>query len=165
MSYTPSQLAAAGTEHAHQAAVFCWIRRKAQYYPQLEFAFAVPNGGSRDRITAGKLKAEGVTPGVFDFVVPYPMEPYHGLFIEMKKPGGVVSTEQKKFGKIMVSRGYQCFVCYSWDDAVQKISDYLQISTDYPSKPRIDENEEDTIARTARRSRRGTGRVKPAEQP
>lgn len=134
MSYTPQQIAAAGTEHAHQAAVFCWIRRKAQYYPQLEWAFAVPNGGHRDKITAGKLKAEGVTAGVFDFVVPYPMEPFHGLFIEMKKPNGLVSAEQKKFGKAMVARGYQCLVCYGWEDAVNSICEYLKISTDYPSE-------------------------------
>ncbi|MNH08845.1 VRR-NUC domain protein [compost metagenome] len=162
MSYTPQQLAAAGTEHAHQAAVFCWIRRKAQYYPQLEWAFAVPNGGHRDRITAGKLKAEGVTPGVFDFVVPYPVEPFHGLFIEMKKPGGIVSAEQKKFGKEMVSRGYQCFVCYGWDSAVETIANYLGISADYPSKPKVVEDEKDFIAVTAERRRgRSSRRVQP----
>ena len=67
-SYTPEQIARAGTEHAHQAALFCWLRRKTHYHPELEWIFAVPNGGSRDKITAGKLKAEGVTPGVFDFI-------------------------------------------------------------------------------------------------
>ena len=132
MSFTPHQLARSGTEHALQAAVFCWIRRKAQYVPELKWAFAVPNGGSRDKITAGKLKAEGVTSGVFDFVVPCPNNEYHGLFIEMKKPGGRLSPAQKDFGRDMTARRYQAFVCYDWEDAVAKIAEYLGITTDYP---------------------------------
>lgn len=133
-SYTPEQIARAGTEHAHQAALFCWLRRKTHYHPELEWIFAVPNGGSRDKITAGKLKAEGVTPGVFDLFVPYPRYNFSGLWIEMKKPGGVVSPVQKKFGKAMVARGYQAFVCYSWIDAVEKIAEYFNITTEYPKK-------------------------------
>jgi hypothetical protein len=140
LSLTPHQLARSGTEHAHQAALFCWIRRKAHYVPELKWAFAVPNGGNRDAITAGKLKAEGVTPGVFDLFIPSPnpaspAERYHGLWIEMKKPGGRASTEQKAFGKEMVARGYQAFVCYSWEEAVEKIAEYFLISTAYEPPP------------------------------
>lgn len=134
MSYTPSQIARSGTEHAHQAALFCWLRRKALYHPELEWVFAIPNGGSRDKITAGKLKAEGVTPGVFDLFVPHPSRGYHGLWIEMKKLDGRVSPVQKAFGKIMTERGYLAYICYGWEDAVQKIADYFGVTTEYPTK-------------------------------
>lgn len=132
-SLTPEQIANE-SEHSQQAALFCWIRRKAHYHPELEWAFAIPNGGHRDKITAGKLKAEGVTPGVFDLFVPVPKGIHYGLWIEMKKPsGGVVSTEQKKFGKAMCDRGYYAVVCYSWVDAVATIAAYLEITTEYPA--------------------------------
>jgi hypothetical protein len=135
MALTPAQLGRTGTEHSQQAALFCWIRRKAHYHPELEWIFAVPNGGSRDKITAGKLKAEGVTSGVFDLFCPWPNGAYAGLWIEMKKPsGGVVSTNQKAFGKEMVARGYQAFVCHTWESAVEKIAEYYSITTDYPVK-------------------------------
>ena len=33
---TPEQLAKSGTEHGHQAALFCWIALNIDRYPELE---------------------------------------------------------------------------------------------------------------------------------
>lgn len=135
MGYRPEAVAKDDSEHSQQAALFIWINRKKLYHSELEWIFAIPNGGHRDKITAGKLKAEGVTSGVFDLFAPYPNSQYHGLWIEMKKPtGGVVSENQKNFGKEMTFRGYYAVVCYSWSEAVEEIASYFGITTEYPEK-------------------------------
>lgn len=54
-------------EHRIQSACVRWFSLK---YPKLRGRlFAVPNGGRRDQTTAGKLKAEGVVPGVSDLIL------------------------------------------------------------------------------------------------
>lgn len=54
------------SEHSEQCVVidYCKIRR----YP----VFAIPNGGSRNKAEAAKLKAEGVSAGVPDLFIPIP---------------------------------------------------------------------------------------------
>jgi len=66
----PETLAKAGTEHAHQAALFCWAAHSTQIYPELLWLFAVPNGGQRNIVTAVRLRAEGVRSGVSDIILP-----------------------------------------------------------------------------------------------
>lgn len=156
---TPAQLAKAGTEHAIQTAFFCWLAMAArrgfaaandehcyigggfQYaeeaygtkdaLPELEWVYAIPNGGSRGdtartaQIVGGKLKAEGVKAGVSDICVPIRRGAWPGLYIEMKKPGGKVSTEQKAFGAFVKSQGYGFVVCYSWTEARDVLTQYL----------------------------------------
>jgi len=137
MSFTPERLAASGSEHGHQAALICWSKRKSLYHPEMQLLHAIPNGGSRDKITAGKLKAEGVLPGVFDLFLPVSRKGFHGLYIEMKKEeGGAVSKEQKWWGKAMTEQGYAAYVCYGWIPARNLIADYLGIDTSYPPAPR-----------------------------
>src|SRR5262245_64718583 len=89
---TPEILAAPGTEHAHQRAFFCAIS-SPEFCPEslrppipARLCFAIPNGGARDVITAGRLKAEGVRAGVPDVCLPVARAGYHGLFLEVKRP-------------------------------------------------------------------------------
>lgn len=63
--------------------------------------FHVPNGMSRSKGDAGKLKAMGVKAGVHDFVILHgsargagPLAGYHEL--ELKARGGTLSEDQKK---------------------------------------------------------------------
>lgn len=110
--------------------------------PALEFMFAIPNGGLRDRVTAAKLKAEGVKPGVPDVFLPIsgpsfehcaPDQWYYGLFIEMKKPAqkpkhsgaGGVAVKQSEYHRFLIEQGYRVVVCYSWQEAAQAIQGYL----------------------------------------
>lgn len=129
---TPEQLAAPGTEHAEQVALFQWAALNAKQYPQLRRMFAIPNGGSRGdtersaRIVGARMKAEGVRPGVSDIFLPAPVGNYHGLFIEMKrKDGGEESKEQKAFGADMLAAGYGYACCHGWEQARDTIIDYL----------------------------------------
>lgn len=132
---TPEDIAKAGTEHAHQAAIFCWCNEQVQNgkYPMLKFIHAIPSGGKRDKVTASRLKAEGVKQGVWDIFLPYPVrvDPYsyvlyHGLYIEMKKPDkGRLTDEQKIFREHVEPLGYYFAVCYTWLEAKDAIVKYL----------------------------------------
>jgi len=128
---TPEQIAKSGSEHAHQAALFCWAAFNIVKYPMLKWMFAIPNGGGRGdnqrtcQIRGAALKAEGVKPGVSDILIPYSAKGMHGLFIEMKNESGKASQEQKEFGKAMMGNGYGFCICHSWIEARNVIQQYL----------------------------------------
>lgn len=178
---TPEEYAAKGTEHAHQVALFMWIAQalnapmtglaapRFQYGGQwyhydrdlleaMNEAYAIPNGGGRgaafgNMAVVGRLKAEGVKPGVSDIFVPIMrprrigIDPAHnppvlrpshwgGLYIEMKRPGdltilpkklsGVVSDDQQAFLDRMAKNGYATIVCYGWEPARYAMWAYLR---------------------------------------
>jgi len=127
------------SEHSHQTALFAWAALSVDKYPQLKWMFAIPNGGLRDMRTAVNLKAEGVKAGVPDIFLPYAwselqhgVRTYHGCFIEMKqekyrnRKNGGCSDEQIDFIEYMVSTGYYCKVCYSWEEARDVLINYLE---------------------------------------
>lgn len=137
---TPEQLAKSGSEAAHQTAVFAWAALNYQRWPELHWLHHIPNGGSRGddaksrAIRGGQLKAQGVRTGVADLSLPVKRGIYSGLYIEMKKPSekpkregskGGVSDEQAEFGAFVKSQGFRWCVCYSWEEAVKVIEQYL----------------------------------------
>ncbi len=125
------------SEHDYQVQVIDWCNMMAQHkvYPMLEWIYAVPNGGDRHKAVAGKLKAEGVKPGVPDLCLPYPVTVddsilhygYHGLYIEMKSRDtkGRVSPNQKKWLEYLGGVGYKVEVAWNAMEAVQILEDYL----------------------------------------
>lgn len=52
------------TEADEQKAVIQWCILMEKRWPELEYLYHVPNGGSRNRIEAANLKEEGVKAGV-----------------------------------------------------------------------------------------------------
>jgi hypothetical protein len=132
---TPEDLAKSGTEDGNQMALFCKAAENVGKYPQLKWLHAIPNGGDRNVIEAGKLVAAGTRSGVWDVFLPYPydgMAGYHGLYIEMKKPNrrnhknGGLSDEQLEFGQYAEQMGYYCAVCYTWEEAWEILVKYLE---------------------------------------
>lgn len=121
----PATIARAGTEHAHQVAVFVWAALNAPKYPELRMMFAIPNGGERNVIVAANLKAEGVRAHVPDICLPVARGNWHGLFIEMKKAGGRVDPGQAKYHEELKKQGYGACVCIGWEAAIQTIESYL----------------------------------------
>lgn len=124
------------SEHDHQVTVIEWCELMAQKkYPMLRWLYACPNGARVSWKTAKKLKAEGMKAGVPDLCLPYPAYngieysppdvKYHGLYIEMKTKGGRVSPEQKEYIKFLLSVGYQVNVCWTADEAIKAIEEYL----------------------------------------
>ena len=124
----PNTIAAAGTEHAHQCALFCWAANQQLADPQyapLEWLYAVPNGGERNPIVAARLKAEGVKSGVSDLFLPVPRRSFSGFYIEMKKPGGKESQNQKDFGAFVSKNGF-LYACFDhWEKARDGLIWYL----------------------------------------
>lgn len=114
------------TEHQEQAAVYRWVRLSERQHPELQTLFAVPNGSHRNKITAVRLQAEGVRPGVPDLVWLHPSPTgFHGLLIEMKRlKGGRISPEQDAFMLAARSAGYCPVVAYGWREAVSLICQY-----------------------------------------
>lgn len=124
---SPEQLAAPNTEHAHQTALFCWANRQLETWPVLKWFYAIPNGGERNAAVAGRLKAEGVKSGVSDTCLPVSRKGYHGLYIEMKKPGAgkKESANQKEFGAFLADQGYLYRCCDHWETARDTLIWYL----------------------------------------
>lgn len=122
---TPEELAACGSESGHQKALFAWLAQQTDY-PELKLAFAIPNGGLRDKVTAARLKAEGAKAGVWDIFLPVPRGHWHGLFIEMKVGNNSLTDPQREFAEKLV--GYYAFiVCYSWEEARTVMINYRAI--------------------------------------
>ena len=126
---TPEELARPGTEHAHQVALFCWMSRHLEAFPELKWVYAIPNGGERNAAVAGRLRAEGVKSGVSDICLPFSRQGYHGFYIEMKKPGGKESNNQKEFGAFVTEQGYLYKCCTNWEEARDAIRWYVGIGS------------------------------------
>jgi hypothetical protein len=136
---TPEQIASAGTEHAHQSALFCYAQIQSKIDPLWDLLYHIPNGGmygddAKSRAIRGnRMKAAGLKPGILDCHLPVARGDFHGLYIEMKKPDqrtkkdGGLSEDQKRMIPLLQAQGYRVIVCYDWNEAATAISDYLKI--------------------------------------
>lgn len=102
-----------GSEDDEQEKVFQWKELQLRAHPELKSLHHTPNGGSRNRLEAVKLKRMGVLAGVPDIELNVSRGGYHGLFIEMMEE--------------LTDQGYLCRVCWSGDDAIDVIKEYLGI--------------------------------------
>ena len=114
-------------ESEEQTALFEWARLQSGRYPELSLLYHVPNGGSRNKAEAGRLRAEGVKAGVPDLCLPVPRGEFHGLYIELKRQrGGVASEKQTEWMESLMKHGYCVALCKGWEIAAQTITNYLQ---------------------------------------
>jgi hypothetical protein len=127
---TPDDLAKSGTEQAHQTALFAWAALTAYVYPELNYLFAIPNGGTRNAVEAGFLKAAGVRSGVPDVMLPVARWGRHGLFIELKIGKNKPSANQTNWLIALDKMGYLTLVCYHWKAASEYIIQYLEGAPD-----------------------------------
>jgi len=109
------------SERQHQICVVDFLRM----HPEKPLFYAIPNGGSRNKIEAANLKKEGVVAGVSDLFIAEPRHGFHGFYIEMKAKGGRVTEKQRQFLKRASKNGYEIAVCYGADDAIDLIKEYL----------------------------------------
>ncbi len=113
------------SESVEQTTLFRWAVFMENKYPELKLMFHVPNGGKRDKLTATKLKAEGVKAGVPDIELPVGRGGYFGLFVEMKVGRNKTSAHQDEWIAELKRQGYMTAVCYGWEDASRLIEGYL----------------------------------------
>lgn len=136
---TPEQLAAAGTEHAMQCAVFQWAAGSG--IPDIDLLHAVPNGGDRNPHVGAKMKAEGVKRGVPDICWPVPIGIFAGLYVELKIPkrvtekDGGLSEHQIKWLDRLRSNHHATVVAYGWVAAVAAIAAYYEKRLVMPNEP------------------------------
>jgi hypothetical protein len=115
-------------EHEEAVALMEAVRLNEPRHPELRMLFAVPNGGDRHKVVAGKLRAEGVKPGVPDYVLPVARGGFHGLVVELKRErGGRTSGEQEQWIEAFRQQGWRAEVCKGWIQALMVLSDYLGV--------------------------------------
>lgn len=115
------------SEDTEQINVIQWACCNIDRYPELKWLFHVPNGGTRNKREAVKLKQMGVKVGVSDLELPYPKGAYCGLFIEMKFGDNRQQKTQKEFLADMVAAGHFVATCYSAEEATKVIERYLNL--------------------------------------
>jgi len=86
----------------------------------------IPNGGKRDKITAYRLKREGVKSGVPDICLPVSRGKYNGLYIELKAGKNKPTENQEFWIAELKKQGYLVEVCYDWAKAKDLILKYLR---------------------------------------
>lgn len=87
--------------------------------------FAVPNGGSRNKAEAARLKAEGVLSGVADLILLKPNRRYGALLIELKYGKNKQSPTQIAWQNDLCSSDEYRYV------VVRSVADFLHIVGDY----------------------------------
>lgn len=72
-------------------------------------------GGARitSWVTKKLMKSVGYKKGYPDIAILEPQGVFHGLFIELKAPGGKSTTEQKIWKWNLEDRGYKALICPS----------------------------------------------------
>ena len=113
------------TEHVEAVMFMRAVRGAEADWPELRWLFAVPNGGWRAKRTAAAMKAEGVKPGVPDYLLPVGRGGYVGLALELKTAKGRVSPEQCEWLAHLAAQGWQAVVARGWEQAWDVVRDYM----------------------------------------
>ncbi len=115
------------SEDTEQMQVISWARWNTARYPELALLYHIPNGGSRNKAEAVKLKQMGVLAGVPDLCLPVPKGVYYGLYIEMKYADGRLEKTQREFLRAVARNRYFCVVCYGAEEAVNILKEYVNL--------------------------------------
>lgn len=115
------------SEATEQIGIMAWCRAQESVSECLKYMYHCPNGGSRNKIEAGKLKKQGVKAGVPDLHLPIPKGKYCGLYIELKYADGTIQPSQKEWIKAMRQYGHFTCICYEGERAVQVIKEYINL--------------------------------------
>ena len=113
-------------EHVEAVALMKIVGMHEGRWPELSRLFHVPNGGSRSKAAAGKLKAEGVKRGVPDYLLPVRRGEYVGLAIELKASGGRVEPEQRDWLTHLQSQGWVAVTAYGAVEAWEFLRKYVE---------------------------------------
>lgn len=108
-----------------------WL--KLRHIPHAHIANESRSSSRAAMIRGAKLKKMGQSRGVWDYEIFVPVygvtgevDDYQLIKIEMKRQnGGVVSPEQKEWGKIYETAGIPCKVCKGAKEAIAFVSEFL----------------------------------------
>lgn len=98
------------------------------FFPRIpdKLLFAVPNGGSRNKIEAANLKRQGVKSGIADVILLIPKSGFASLCMEFKTKSGKQSSEQKEFQKQAEMCGSKYIIVRSVKQAIDEMKKYLK---------------------------------------
>lgn len=108
-----------GTEDQFQIAVAKYLDAKGVLWCH------PPNGGSRNKAEAGKLKGMGTKRGVPDVLIFTPNVFYNGMAIELKVGKNTPTKEQLEWGKSLTMIGWYMILSYSLDEVIDLVDKYL----------------------------------------
>lgn len=117
------------SEAQEQSNLISWVNNciSLNIYPELINLYAIPNGGSRNKLEAVNLKRQGVRAGVPDLCLAWPKGKYHGLYIEMKVHPNKATDKQEEWILNLSIAGYAVKVCYGAESAKAAIEKYLKL--------------------------------------
>lgn len=115
------------SEDTEQIAVINWARWEQETHPELKLLHHCPNGGSRHKAEAVKMKQMGVVAGIPDLCLPVPKGVYCGLYIELKYDDGRLEDSQKEMLALLAENGHYCAVCYGADEAIEVLHEYISM--------------------------------------
>ena len=113
------------SEHSEQVALMTWARLQTKKRPALKLLYAVPNAAKRSPRLGAYMKAEGLTAGVPDLCLAWPLGGYGGLYIELKSMTGTATESQKEWIAKLNAAGNYAAVCKGWLAAKTLIENYL----------------------------------------
>lgn len=98
------------------------------FFPKLpsKLLFAVPNGGSRNKLEAINLKRQGLKPGVSDVILLIPKKGFASLCMEFKTNSGDQSEEQKEFQRQAEMANNKYVIVRSVGQAIDCMKEYLK---------------------------------------
>jgi hypothetical protein len=123
-------------EEREQARFIKWTHMPAvrAIAPALRWMFHCPNGGKRDAITGGQMRALGVKPGVPDLLMPVPSGPNPGLALEFKSATGRASESQDEWMRFLMDEaGWMVLIVRSAEEGRKAVQFYLDV--DLPEVP------------------------------
>lgn len=106
-------------EEQLQALCVKWFRLRFRRY----IIFAVPNGGSRNRLEAFNLKVSGVLAGVADLII---VGNKKVLFVEMKYKHGTQQDTQKQFQQRVEELGHKYVLCRSFEQFKEEVEQWVK---------------------------------------
>ena len=125
-------------ESAIQRSVFLWAQQMQGQLPELELLNAsmngayIPGGKSRAaqslkfRIIATLKRLGCLRVGFPDLSLPVARHGYHGLYIELKRPGGKVSYDQEWWLQKLKAQGYLAVPAWGFTETTDIILRYLK---------------------------------------
>ena len=114
-------------EATHQKIIFEWAEWNKNNHPELDMLMHTVNEGKRSTRVGAELKRLGMKAGVPDLLLLAPKGKYIGLAIEMKYCKNKCTIEQVKWLDWLYKQGYMCKVCWSSEEAIAVIKEYLGI--------------------------------------
>ena len=110
------------SETWHQRQLVQWSKQ----FPWGQFLFHIPNETVGGQAWISRNSQKGCKRGVPDLMLPIPMNGYHGLFIEMKRPGGRLDGIQKRWLMSLNELGYLAICCKGWEEAKDALQRYME---------------------------------------